>query len=271
MSTPENQRIVDALEEVWGSLLEATEGLTDGEWATPTACPGWDVKDNLSHLIGIERGLDGEQPPTVALRATEHLRNPIGEANELWVEARRALPGDEVRAEFAAVTARRLARLRAMSDEDFAEVGWSPVGQVPRSVFMEVRIMDSWIHEQDIRVALGRPGGRGGKGEATTLGRVDKALGVVVGKGAAAPEGASVAIEVLGPLGGRRRIEVVDGRAANVEGDDATVTISLDEETYVRRFAGRISAADALDTPTTSMVGDEALGGAVLDALAVMI
>ena len=29
--------------------------LSDTEWALPTECPGWDVKDQLSHLIGIER------------------------------------------------------------------------------------------------------------------------------------------------------------------------------------------------------------------------
>lgn len=271
MENKNNQEIVDALEEVWTSIADATAGLTEHEWAAVTPCPGWDVKDNLSHLIGIERSIEGETPPQIELGATDHLRNAIGELNELWVEDRRGRSGDEVRAEFIEVTSRRIATLRATTDEQFDEIGWSPVGQVPMSVFMQVRIMDSWIHEQDIRLAIGREGGRFGVGEEITISRADLALGVVVGKGAKVPEGESVVFDVTGPLGGRRRIEVHDGRAQLVPGDSATTTITLSEETYVRRFAGRITAAQAAAAEGTKMTGDLALGEAVLGALAVMI
>ena len=43
----------DALAETWGALAEVCLDLSDAEWALPTECPGWDVKDQLSHLIGI--------------------------------------------------------------------------------------------------------------------------------------------------------------------------------------------------------------------------
>src|ERR1700728_2482970 len=39
-----------ALEETWGGLAEACFELAETEWALPTECPGWDVKDQLSHL-----------------------------------------------------------------------------------------------------------------------------------------------------------------------------------------------------------------------------
>ena len=110
---------------------------------------------------------------------------------------------------------------------------------------------------------------RQNKGHA--LARADTALGVVVGKGARAPEGASVAFEVTGALGGRRRIEVVDGRATPVDGAQATATVTLTQETYVRRFAGRISLDEALTAPGTELTGDRALGEAALGALAVMV
>lgn len=271
MTALTNQQIVDGLEEVWASIISATAELDAAQWATPTACPGWDVMDNLSHLIGIELSLEGAPAPEVELMVTDHLRNPIGEMNELWVASRRASSGEEVREEFAEVTARRIAALRATSDEAFDTVGWSPVGQVPLSVFMQIRIMDSWIHEQDIRSALGRPGGRNGVGEAIAIERADLALGVVVGKGAQTPDGDSVAFEITGPLGGRRRIEVVDGRATPKAGDTATTTITMSQDAYVRRFAGRCSAAEAMASAGSSVEGDQALGAAVLDALAVMI
>ena len=43
-----------ALKETWESLADVCEELSSTEWALPTECPGWDVKDQLSHLIGIE-------------------------------------------------------------------------------------------------------------------------------------------------------------------------------------------------------------------------
>ena len=263
--------VIDGLDSVWSSTLEATNGLSPEQWATPTACPGWDVQDQLAHLVGIERSLQGVESPKIELGERGYLKNPIGEMNEQWVEFLRTRSGNDVRDEFATVTAERLASLRSFSEETFDEIGWSPVGQVPMRKFMEIRIMDSWLHEQDIRFALDRPGGRNGIGEAVTIGRVDLALGVVVGKGSGAKEGESVAFEIEGPLGGRRRIEIVEGRAKPMEGPVATCTISMSQETYVRRFGGRISPEVALSAEGTKIVGNATMGAAALRALSVMI
>ena len=271
MTTWSDQQIIDGLEEVWRSIGEATSGLEEAQWRLPTQCPGWSVADQLVHLIGIERSLQGVAAPEVAIVETSHVRNPIGEMNEIWIVARRSATGSEVFSEFTAVTAERIAELRSLTSEQLAVVGWSPIGQVPLRMFLVIRVMDSWIHEQDVRVALGRPGGRDGIGEAITLARADTALGMAVGKGAAAPEGASVAFEVTGPIGGRRRIEVVDGRARAVDGSSATATITLTQETYTRRFAGRIDLEAALSAPGTELSGDAALGRAALASLAVMV
>jgi len=263
--------VLNALDEVWSSLYEVTSDLSEAQWATITDCPGWDVKDQLSHLIGIELSLEGEAPPEVELPQLAHVKNPIGEMNERWVQARRPRTGEGVRQEFKEVTDRRLAELRAAPEERFDEIGWSPVGQVPYRVFMAVRVLDSWLHEQDARLALGRPGGLGGRGEAISIARADLALGFAVGKGAGAPDGSSVAFEIVGPLGGRRRIEVVGGRATRLDGDDATATITMSQQTYMRRFGGRISALDALDSPGTIISGDPELAAKVLESLSVMI
>ena len=263
--------VIEGLAEVWGSLLEATSGLTEAEWSIETACPGWSVRDQLSHLVGIERTLQGAPAPEIEVGERDHIRNAIGVMNEVWVDSLRDTPGEEVRAAFAEVTAERLTELASLPEDRFDEIGWSPIGQVPMRKFMEIRIMDSWMHEQDVRAAIGRPGGRDGWGEKITLERVDVALGVVVGKVAKAPEGSSVAFEVVGPLGGRRRIEVVDGRALSAEAEGATATITLSQETYERRFGGRISLEQALEDDSTFLDGDQELCRAVLGGLNVMI
>jgi uncharacterized protein (TIGR03083 family) len=263
--------VIEGLRQTWSSLLDATRDLDDAQWALATDCPGWDVKDQLSHLIGIERTLLGESTPEIEVPTRDYVKNPIGQMNEAWIEFLRQRSGNEVRSEFESVTNQRLAALEAMDEDDFEEIGWSPIGQVPYRTFMVVRIMDSWMHEQDVRLALGRPGGRDGIGEEVALERADAALGVVVGKNAGAPEGASVAFEIEGPLGGRRRIEVIDGRATWREASDATCTITMSQEAYVRRFGGRISLEDTLARDDVSTAGDEALATAVVSGLAVMI
>lgn len=265
------EQVISGLRQTWSSLLDATLDLDDMQWALATDCPGWDVQDQLSHLIGIERTLLGEATPEIEVPTRDYVKNPIGQMNEAWIELLRQRSGNEVRAEFESVTNQRLAALEGMDEVDYEEIGWSPIGQVPYRMFMVVRIMDSWMHEQDVRLALGRPGGRDGIGEEVALERADAALGVVVGKKASAPEGASVAFEIDGPLGGRRRIEVIDGRATWREASEATCTITMSQEAYVRRFGGRISLEDTLARSDVSIVGDEALATAVVSGLAVMI
>src|ERR1700683_1948503 len=169
-----NEPVVGAMAQVWASLIGVCEQIGDTGWDQDTDCPGWTVKDQLSHLIGIERMLLGEEPPAPLEEVPEHVTNAFGEMNEACVEARRRTPGKEVFAELVETTNQRLDELRAMPKTKFDEICWSPVGQVPYREFMETRILDTWAHEQDIRRAVGRPGGRNGVGEAVTLDRCER-------------------------------------------------------------------------------------------------
>lgn len=263
--------VIDGLDEVWSSIFKVTAGLSEDQWRRETSCPGWTVADILSHLIGFERGIDGEAPPAIVGSTPTHVKNDIGAMNERWVHARRTWTGDEVRAEFASVTSRRLTHLRSLPESAFDVIGWSPIGDVPMRTFMLVRIMDSWLHEQDVRDALGQPEGIGGIAEAVTIARADLALGAVVGRGARAPEGSSVALVIAGAHPPRRRFEMVAGRATPAEADGATSTITMTPATYIRRFAGRITTEDALVAEGTVLEGDRDLGEAVVAAMAVMI
>ena len=53
---------VDHLVEVWTSVATACDRLGAGQWDLATDCPGWTVRDQLSHLIGVERMLLGDAP-----------------------------------------------------------------------------------------------------------------------------------------------------------------------------------------------------------------
>jgi uncharacterized protein (TIGR03083 family) len=259
-----------ALAETWGSLADACHELSSTEWALPTECPGWDVKDQLSHLIGIERSIMGEPAPVWDSPLGPHVKNDFAAVNEPWVAMRRARSGPEVYAEFVEVTGLRVAQLDELSETEWAEVGWSPIGQRPRAVFMEVRVFDSWVHEQDARRALDRPGGCGGRASAMSLDRVQGAMGFVVAKQAACPDGTSVRFDLSGPGDDARSftVTVVGGRGSQPEGmdDDTsdTVRISLSALDFVRLGCGRASAEQVEAAGGIGLGGDAAIGMRVL-------
>jgi len=273
-----SEPIVDLLEAEWRALSDLCATLDEAAWALPTDLPGWSVKDNISHIVGTERQLRGEAPPAVDVSHLGHLRNPLGEVNELWIEARRDRPGAEVLAELDAVTHERIAELRALPPERFDEVGWTPAGQAPYREFMKIRVFDSWMHEQDIRRAIGRPGHTSGPVAEHALDRCQLAMGFAVGKQAAAPDGASVVFSLTG--GAPRRFGVVvEGRARVVTPDDLsndlpsdpTVRLTMDAETFWCLGGGRWDPDTAMADGRVGIDGDPALGERVVRSLNFMI
>ena len=58
---------VENLAIVWASIDRLCSGLSAGQWDLPTGCPGWTVKDQLSHLVDYEaralgRRASGREP-----------------------------------------------------------------------------------------------------------------------------------------------------------------------------------------------------------------
>jgi uncharacterized protein (TIGR03083 family) len=266
----EPEPVVAVLAEEWAAIAALGRELTDEEWNLPSECPGWSVRDLLSHLIGIERQLLGDAPPPAVAEAP-HVRNPLGASNEAWVVARRALPGREVLAEFEDVTGRRLGQLRALAPEAFDAVGPSPVGEVPYRRFMEVRVMDCWVHEQDMRVATGRPGHVEGPAADIAMAHLAEPMGFVVGKKAGAAEGTGVRFELAGTPARRIDVAVRDGRARREDLVGPTVVLRMDAEVFWRLACGRVTGEAALGAGLVGIEGDVELGGRVLGAMAFMI
>jgi uncharacterized protein (TIGR03083 family) len=268
-----------ALAETWNSLADVCRDLDVEQWRAATDCPGWTVQDQLSHLIGIERSLLGEPAPAWDEPLGAHVRTEFAEHNEPWIAARRAGPGAAVHAEFVAVTELRLAALEGLTEDEWGQVGPTIVGEVAYADFMATRIFDSWVHEQDVRFALGRPGGSGGLASAFGIDHVQAAMGFVVGKRAAAPEGSVVRFSVSGPAhdarqftlavqGGRARpvaeaVPVADGSVA--DGPVPTVTLAMSSLDFVRLGCGRVQVEEA--AARVEVGGDVALGKRILGGM----
>jgi uncharacterized protein (TIGR03083 family) len=253
--TATRRRIVGLLRDAWGSIGSLLAQLDDEQWSAP-ALPGWDVHDVVSHIVGGERQLSGgDPPPPVPDDAVGgHVHNDIARMNEAWIVALRRLSHDELRRAFDEITATRLAQLEAMSPDDYEAPSWTPVGPGTYARFMEVRVFDSWMHEQDIRWAVGIPGHESGPVAEQSLTEVTGSLGYIVGKRAAMPEGSAVLIRLTGPI--QRDLHVVvDGRARVVDRlpGQPTVSITLDFPLFMRLTGGRVDPA--------TVIGQVELGG----------
>ncbi len=272
-ATGDREPVVRHLDEVWSSLIAACDRIGAEQWDLPTGCPGWTVKDQLSHIIGVERMVRGEPSPPSPGVTPSHVRNSFGELNEPWIDARRGTPGPEVLDELVEVVTERVGELRALAPERFDVVGWSPIGDVPFREFLVTRVLDSWAHEQDVRRALGRPGGRNGAGESTVLDRCVRTMPFVVGKRVAPPDGTCVVFSVTGVLGRMVPVVVRDGRAtAPVVAPGApTVVLTMDQETFWGLGLGRVDPARALSAGQAGIEGDIALGHRVIEAMPFMV
>ncbi len=258
--------LISQLHEAWSSLAGLGSTLTDNEWALPTACPGWPVSAQYAHIIGTESLLLGRPAPDVDPGQPDHVRNDIGRVNEAWVMWLATFPRDEVLARFDEVTEARRQALAAMDEDDFSEPSWTPVGQADYRRLMQIRVFDCWVHEQDVRAAVGRPGHDTGPAVEQVVDEIARALGYIVGKKAGAPAGSSVAIELTGPV--RRGLYVVvDGRARVVDRLDgpATATLTLGSGLFTRLACGRVDLAAVIGEVHVS--GDTELGQQVVTGL----
>ena len=236
---------IDKLAACFASLSELGAHLTESEWKTPTDCPGWTVQDNMSHLIGIERVLNGLPGTSHRAPASAHVKNPIGEANENEIDSRRGLRGAEVLAEWNEIAAARLATLRRADEAYFAKEAMTPTGPGTVADFLHIRVLDCWVHEQDMRRA--------------------------VGKRAGTPDGASVVIDITGGVQRHIICTVTGGRASvtDVEPEAPVTRLTMDTESFLILATGRRAADTMLGS--VELAGDVALGNKIVTSLNMMI
>lgn len=136
-----------------GAVLD---GLTDEQWAAPSRCSGWTVKDVVAHLngtnpfwtISIKAGLNGQ--PTRFLEAFDPVATPAG-----MVEAVREQPPADVLAAFHE-TVEALAAVAGAIDGDAWDLpAEAPPGHLPLDAVVLHAHWDAFVHERDILLPLG--------------------------------------------------------------------------------------------------------------------
>ncbi|MFI1466999.1 maleylpyruvate isomerase family mycothiol-dependent enzyme [Streptomyces wuyuanensis] len=268
---PSLQTYADAWAHSVEAISELVQPLAEGEWNRATPCPGWSVRDIVSHVIGMECEMLGDPRPIHTLpRDLYHVRSEFARYMEMQVDVRRHHTAPEMTAELEYTIIRRNRQLRNESRAPETMVR-APLGaEQTLELAYRMRAFDIWVHEQDLRVALNKPGNLDSPGALVARDNFLAVLPRVVAKDAGAPPHSAVVFDVHGPVEFLRTVRVdADGRGT-IDGAPSlgpAATLTLDWETYVRLAAGRVRPAAVADR--IKVEGDGELAGAILESFAV--
>jgi uncharacterized protein (TIGR03083 family) len=259
------------------SLVELLSSLGAEQWQAPTVCPGWSVKDVALHLLGDDIGLlsrrrDGVAPADASREpgGFQELVAFLDRHNQTWVEATRRISPPllcELLTFTGEATWRYLASLEPLAVE--ARVSWVGPDPVPNWLDVAREYTERWTHQQQIRDAVGVPGLKEPAFMVPVLATFVHALPRAFAD-APAPAGTTVEVAV-GGLGGGCWVltRTSDGwRLAAGTAAQPVARVALDAETAWRLWTKGIGRATA--EAGVSISGDRALGGRVLDAVAII-
>lgn len=272
----------DELFAAWRSasadFIDLVTPLSQDEWDLPTALPGWTVGDIVAHVGWLEGLLVGEMDPPHEpdWSALPHAQSDFGKITEVPVDLRRAWTLEAVLVELADRVAQRTAVLEDGPHDATHEV-MGPFGPAPLGRVLRMRTLDTWVHEQDIRDALGRPGHLDTPGAQATASQLLPGLGKVWAKLVGAQSGQVLEVRIIGPgiEGGALVVVGDDGRARMVDDDlldqagAASATLTMSWPAYLALSCGRGDPQAWREQVTIS--GDAELAARTLDHFRVMI
>ena len=260
--------LVAVWREAIADFVELVRSIPEDQWDLSTDLAGWSVKDNVAHTAHLEAVASGADEETVEVEQAPHIKDLSGFYTEQGVLARRDRDLPSLADEIERAAGTRYAELQASPPTDGSAPAPRTPGGVPWSnlTLLSNRPVDVWMHSQDIRRAIGRPGGYDGAPARHAINNLGRALPMVLGKRVAPPAGTSVRIDVLEVDASWTAQIGEDGRAAFVDQlEEPTVRITLGAEDFVVLAGGRRD----VDATSPAYAGDAELGHAVLSNLAV--
>jgi uncharacterized protein (TIGR03083 family) len=240
--------------------------LTPTDLALPTDCPGWTVHDVLAHCAAVESELAGDGRPRVEVDTSRpHIAGAANVYTERGVLALRTQSGDGLVAAFRDAVRRRTGLLDAMDLDRPPERPDLTPGDIDWDwpTLMRNRVIDLWVHEQDIRRAVGTPGHLDSPGARVAQETFASALPFIVAKRAGASPGATVVVDITGPVSAVYGVRVgPDGRGEPTEAaaEDPTTRLTMSTEVFTMLGAGRRDPA----TLPISVAGDAGLAADIV-------
>ena len=273
------------LEPVWlverfgplhAELIALLRGLQPDDWRRPTTAAPWSVHDVTAHLLDDDlRRLsfhrDRQPAPAASIESYAGLVDYINRLNAEWVAvARRISP--RVLVELLEVTGPLVAELFHSIPPD-APAHWavSWAGEAQSAHWFDVGrdYTERWVHQQQIRQAVGAPLLSGREWLHPVLALFVRALPPAYAS-IEAPEDTAVLLSIEGPAGGDWTLlrERVGWRLFAGRTSSPAATVAMTDDTAWRFFSSRRHKA-ALQA-RIRFDGDHSLGAAALGALAIM-
>jgi uncharacterized protein (TIGR03083 family) len=260
-------------------LIELLSGLDDRDWSQPTIVPRWTVKQVAGHLLdtALRRlSLDRDRtappdngPPPVP---PADLVGFVNDLNARGVAIYGRL-SPRVLISLMRVAARELSE-HFLSIDPMAPAAWSVswAGEDQSLNWFDTarEFTERWHHQQQIRLALDRPGIQTPHLYGPVLDCFMRALPYAC-RDVPAQSGAVVAVRIDGPSGGVWRIRKSADGWRLIDPEDATppfATTTIPEEVAWRIFTKGLSPAVAREHVRIS--GDEHAGSAVLRMIAIV-
>lgn len=263
------ERLATYVETWWqavGDFTALLDTLPDEAWARPTDLAGWDVKAVASHTAHLESLLAGGPDETAEIGDAPHITGPMGQFTEIGVVTRRDRTPASIVAEIRERTSARRAELLADLPTDpaapapgmFGLIGWN------QQTLLRNRPLDIWMHEQDVRRAVGLPGGMDGAPAQHSADYLTETFGYVVGKKVRPPAGTTAVLAVEGsPVVAVEVDETGRGQRLTEVPADPTVRLSMDRETFIVLSGGRREP----EAGAVVIEGDAELGAAIVARL----
>ena len=146
--------LVDDLEAEQRELLGLVKMLGADEWLRPTPAWSWDVRDSIAHLADTdEMAIDTIASGPRALNLLSAAAAAAEDVTYQGVLRGRRRAGNDVGRWWARTQAEERRRLRALAPD--VRVPWGLGMRAPS--FVTARLMETWAHGLDVRVALGAP------------------------------------------------------------------------------------------------------------------
>jgi uncharacterized protein (TIGR03083 family) len=249
------------------ALLDLLADLPPELWTVQTVCPGWSVKDIAAHLLAddvgrLSWGRDGYVSPSFAdgldVSQWDGLLAAIDRQNDLWVRATRRISpqlliellrftGEPTTAYFESLVMDRLGMA----------VDWAGPGAAPVWLDVAREYTERWVHQQQIRDAVRRPGLTEREWLHPVLDAFVRALPHTL-REVDAPVGSRVVLEILGEAGG---VWVAERGAASWtlgrgETAEPWASLSLDQDLAWRLFTKGVEPEVAAER--VAVTGDPA-------------
>jgi uncharacterized protein (TIGR03083 family) len=257
-------------------LMTLLRTLEAADWTRPTACALWSVKDIVAHLLDsclrrLSYGRDHLDPaPDRPIESYAELVAYLNHLNAQWIAAARRL-SPAVLMDMMDWASPQLDRFFATLDlhapAQFG-VAWAGEETSPNWFDIGREYTERWLHQQQIREAVGAPGLTGREWLYPALDIFVRALPFTYRSTGCA--GDSVELEIRGEAGGTWTLvkDVAAWRLFSGKSPDASVRVSLDQDAAWRLFSKGLTAEQA--ARALRINGDRSLGRPMLGALAVM-